>query len=679
MPLRWRALSLFIASLSHQYGCGVARTNRVNEANERDSDRETLERKMSAAAKLASVGYWEYDFVVNQITWSEDISHALGLPLTDRTRRWAEFRQLVHPDDRQAVDQRRREMRSGQHSFHATFRLLVPESGLRYVETVCEAVRDANGHTVRVVGAIQDASERMRAQEALRGSQERFQLALHATGLAPWEWDVNTNEVNFWPEWKRQLGYEPDQISNRYEEWESRLHPEDRDRVLTALRSYLDVHQPDYNLEFRLRHKSGTYRWIYSRGVVLRDATGRQTHMIGGHLDITQRKQLEEQYRQSQKMQAIGQLAGGIAHDFNNLLIVISGYADLVANEIGPSHPSRGDLDEIRAGAASAARLTRQLLAFSRRQILQPQVLDANEVLRRLEHLLARVIGENIRLIMNLSAVGRVIGDPGQIEQVIMNLAINARDAMPTGGRLMIETADVDLDSAFVAAHPGARAGRHVMIAASDTGAGMDEATRARLFEPFFTTKPPGRGTGLGLATVYGIVKQSGGSIWVDSEPATGSTFKIYLPVATGAVVDDSATPEINVNELRGIETVLVVEDQLEVRELIERTLRRFGYTVIGAPTGAIAIAAARAHEGAIHLLLTDVVLPGASGREIAWRLVAERKSMRVLYMSGYTDDAIVQHGLLETGLAFIQKPFTGEVLVRRIREVLAAEHPPTF
>ena len=298
--------------------------------------------------------------------------------------------------------------------------------------------------TVRQSGRLARSrtSRNEKAQAALRGSEERFQLALQATGLGPWDWDLTTNVVEFWPEWKRQLGYEPDEMPDRYEEWETRLHPEDRERVLEGLRAYLEGRRPEYALEFRLRHKNGTYRWIYTRGVVLRDASGRQTHMIGCHLDITERKQLEEQYRQSQKMQAVGQLAGGIAHDFNNLLVVIGGYADLVAEELGPSHRSRRDIDEIRTAARSAASLTRQLLAFSRRQILQPQVLDLNQILRRMQHMLGRVIGEHITLTMKpVRDRARLRGSgadrPGDHEPRGQR---PRRDA--EGGRLLIETAD---------------------------------------------------------------------------------------------------------------------------------------------------------------------------------------------------------------------------------------------
>jgi PAS domain S-box-containing protein len=648
---------------------------RATDSDQHDGEREALERKLSAAARLARLGYWEDDLLADRITWSEETCQLLDLPRTERTRTWTEFIGLVHPDDRAAIEQYRRQTLRGQEGFRARFRLTVPNQGVRYVETISVPVRDGHGRTVAAVGAIQDVSDVVQAQEALRGSQERLQLALEATGLGPWDWDLTTNTVDFWPEWKRQIGYEPHEIPNRYEEWESRLHPEDRERVLTALRAYLDGREPEYVLEFRLRHKNGTYRWIYTRGVVLRDANGRQAHMIGCHLDITERKQLEERYRQSHKMQALGQLAGGIAHDFNNLLVVINGYAELIAQELGRFHRAQRDLDEIRAAARSAANLTRQLLAFGRRQILQPQVLDLNQVLRRMQMLLGRTLGEDIILEMELSASDRVTADLGQIEQVILNLAVNARDAMPNGGHLIIETEDTDLDAAYVARHRGASVGRHVLLAVSDTGTGMDDDTRAHLFEPFFTTKPAGRGTGLGLATVYGIVKQSGGSIWVYSEPGTGSTFKIYLPVATGAIEAPPLPTDTAV--LRGTETVLVLEDQAEVRELIEKTLRGYGYSPIVAANGPEALAAVRAHDGAVHLMLADVVLPGTGGRELARQVVADRPSVRVLYMSGYTEDAIHHHGVLEPGLAFIQKPFTGDALVRKIREVLDADQPP--
>jgi two-component system, cell cycle sensor histidine kinase and response regulator CckA len=633
------------------------------------------ERMLDAVARLADVGYWEDDVETNRLSWSAQACAVIGVPPTERERAWDEFRQLVHPDDRPAVDHARARVHRGEALQCLGFRTLLSDGTTRWVETVAEPVRDQHGEIVRVVGAIRDVSDRKAAEGALRGSEERLQLALQATGLGPWDWDLTTNEAVFWPEWKRQIGYERHELLGGYQEWESRIHPDDRERVLLALRAYRAGNEPEYAAEFRLRHKNGSYRWIYTRGVTASDDTGKKTHMIGCHLDITERKQLEEQYRQSHKMQAIGQLAGGIAHDFNNLLTAINGYAELVAAELPPSHSSQQDVGQIRAAAMSAATLTRQLLAFSRRQILKPQVLVIDRTLYGMQQLLTRIIGENIELNIKLCASGRVMADAGQIEQVVINLAVNARDAMPDGGKLLIETADVDLDAMLVAHNPGAAIGRHVMIAVSDTGSGMDAETRAHLFEPFFTTKPAGRGTGLGLATVYGIVKQSGGSISVYSERGLGTTFKIYLPTTNAG----SEPPPIaaDTSALRGTETVLVVEDQGAVRDLIEKTLRRFGYAVITAGTTSQASTAVRGHSGPIDVMLTDVVLPDGNGREVARRTLAIRPSMRVLYMSGYTDEAIVHHGVLDEGLAFIQKPFTAEQIVQKIREVLDAELPP--
>jgi PAS domain S-box-containing protein len=673
----WRWLETSAALLAYRdraYVLCSARDVTV-EKQAQDAQQESA-RKLTAAARLAHIAYWEDDVLADRVSWSEEAAHVLGVPLTERTGTWREFMQHVHLDDRQYVEERRgRLLRDDEVGYRATFRLLLPDGGMRHVETIAEAVRDEDGRTFRTVGAIQDVSERRHVYEVLRLDQDRFQLALQATGLGFWDWDRHTDIVQFLPAGKRLLGLDPNEMPQRFEAWVDRLHPDDRERVLAAARACLEGRQPEFALEFRLRHEDGTDRWIYTSGVIVRDATGRPTHLIGCHLNITERKQLEEQFRQAQKMEAVGRLSAGIAHDFNNLLTVISGYAELVAEALGPSHRSRADLGEIQAAAASAAGLTRQLLAFSRRQVLQPQILDLNDVLRRVELLLRRVIGEDITLTLNLSALGRVNADPGQMEQVIMNLAVNARDAMPNGGQLTIETADVTLDDVFVAQHRGATAGRHVLVAISDTGRGMDDVTRVHLFEPFFTTKPSDKGTGLGLATVYGIVKQSRGSIWVYSELGKGTTFKIYLPIAAGAA--EPSPPPVDVQALRGTETVLVVEDQVDVRGVIEKTLSRYGYTLIAAANGPEAIATAQEYQGPIDVMLTDVVLPGASGREIAKQVIASHPSVRVLYMSGYTDDVIVQHGVLEPGLAFVQKPFTGDGLARRIREVLAADSPP--
>jgi PAS domain S-box-containing protein len=388
--------------------------------------------------------------------------------------------------------------------------------------------------------------------------------------------------------------------------------------------------------------------------------------------DVTDRVQLEALLRQSQRMEAVGQLAGGVAHDFNNLLTAILGYAELVGLRADVPKSAREEIGEIRKAAERAAALTRQLLAFSRKQVLEPVVLGVNELVSNLEKMLRRLIGEDVDLVTLLDpSVSNVRADAGQLEQVIVNLVVNARDAMPRGGRLTIETAEADLDEAYAQRHVAVRPGRYVMVAVSDTGTGMDAETKARIFEPFFTTKEKGKGTGLGLSTVYGIVKQSGGNIWVYSEPGKGTTFKVYLPrveeiLAEGAPRSQDSLPAV------GTETVLVVEDEPSIRTLSRRVLEARGYRVLEAGNGKDALERVRGEEGPIHLLLTDLVMPDMPGTELASRLEQLRPGVRVLFMSGYTDDGVVRNGLLGSGRAFLQKPFTPTILANKVREILS-------
>ncbi len=507
----------------------------------------------------------------------------------------------------------------------------------------------------------------------LREAQQRLQHVVSSSPSVLYTLRVEGRELV--PAWvsenvERFSGYTPQEIAGAGW-WAERVHPDDRAIVTAQIATLLS--ERHVAREYRFRHRDGTYHWVRDEQILIEDAAG-QREVVGSWSDVTERKRLEAQLLQSQKMESVGRLAGGVAHDFNNLLGVITGYGDLLQRDVGPRHPAFARVTEIRKAADRAAALTRQLLAFSRKQVLEPKVLDLNAVVADIEKMLRRLIGEDVQLVTVLGGdLGRVKADPGQMEQVIVNLAVNARDAMPEGGKLIIETGNVDLDAAYARGRPDARPGAHVMLAISDTGHGMDTETLSHMFEPFFTTKEQGKGTGLGLATVYGIVRQSGGHITVYSEPGHGTTFKVYLP--RFAEDEDEEVPMTRAAVAEpapsGTETILLVEDEASLRVMIREILESAGYEVLEGPTPEEALAAAGAHAATIHLVLTDVVLPRLSGRQVAEALRSSRPDVKVLFMSGYTDDAISHHGILDPGTHFIQKPFTTDGLLRRVRQVL--------
>jgi PAS domain S-box-containing protein len=473
------------------------------------------------------------------------------------------------------------------------------------------------------------------------------------------------------PSYFKVLGYTVDEL--RTSSSLDQIHPDDQQLVLDVTNETRRS-GVGRRIEFRMRHKDGHWVHLESTASVIPDASGRVDRLIIVNREISERRRLEEQLRQSQKMDAIGRLSGGVAHDFNNLLGVIIGYGEILEERIATTDPLRASVDQVLKAGRRAASLTRQLLAFSRQQVLEPKVMRLNAVVADMEKMLRRMIGEDIDLAISLEKnLGQIRADQGQIEQVIMNLAVNARDAMPDGGKLVLETINFEIDRAFASryAYP-VLPGNYVLITVSDSGTGMDAATQQRIFEPFFTTKEKGKGTGLGLSTVYGVVKQSGGYIDVFSTLGKGTTFNIYLPRIDGDAVGEeheSAAPVIK----RGTETVLLVEDEDMLRSLARNLLEMNGYTVLEAAQGEAALELADQTPGEIHLLLTDVVMPGINGRMLADKLKAQRPELRTMFMSGYTGQRVGEKAILEPGSIFLQKPFTREQLARKVREALEA------
>jgi hypothetical protein len=622
------------------------------------------EGRLKEAQRLAHVGSWEWDMESSRATWSEEMHRLFGIDRTPPT----DLRGLlaiVHPGDR---DRMKTALLSGiaaRQPFDVQVRIVQPAGDVRTILTRNEVVLDEKGSVAGLRGAVQDLTAAERVASALRESEERYRTLFENNPQSMWVYDVaslrflavNASAV-------AHYGYSREEFLAMTI---ADIRPEqDRDAVRASVTK--TPPGPARSGGWRHRRKDGSLLEveISSHSV----SFGAQPARLVLASDVTENRQLEERLRQSQKMEAVGRLAGGVAHDFNNILGVVLGYGDILSRRLPDGDALKGKVTEIVKAAERGAGLTRQLLAFSRQQVLQPRVLDLNVVMGEMDKMLRRLIGENIELKARpQEGLGAVMADPGQMEQVVMNLAVNARDAMPAGGSILLETRDVDLDESYVRMHPNARLGAHVMLAVSDTGEGMDAETLSRIYEPFFTTKPKGKGTGLGLSTVHGIVEQSGGSIEVYSEIGRGTTFKIFLPRVEGRT--EGAAAAVGTPPTTGTETVLLVEDEAALRGMLRETLEDAGYRVLEAARPAQALAIAGSHQGNIHMMLTDVVMPGMSGRELAEKLKPLRPGAPVVFMSGYTDDAIGHHGLLDAGTHFLQKPFTSQQLLVKCREVL--------
>ncbi len=561
-----------------------------------------------------------------------------------------------------------------------------------YSATVC---RDEAGNPVGVIAAARDIVERKqleeelrRAQdelgksvleqtgrlewtaEALRASEERYALAVQGSNDGIWDFNIATGEAYHSPRWKSILGFEGDEIPGNFKEWETRIHPEEYQLVMDRLKAYLDGETPAFEVEHRLLHKDAGYRWILSRGACLRDSQGRPYRMAGSITDITERKKLEQQLLQAQKMESIGILAGGLAHEFNNLLTAVSGFGQIVQETIPEDDElSQESIGQVLKAAERATELTRGLLAFGRKQILSPKPVHIDTLIRNTSRLIQRIIGEDIEFSIDSPGEKLTIkAAPGQIEQVLMNLATNARDAMPFGGSLTITTKQVIIKGGSEGEYDLSVPGRYALISVADTGTGIDKKSVGTIFEPFYTTKEIGMGTGLGLSIIHGIVKQHNGSILVSSEVGKGTTFNIYLPLYEGHVVAEKS--KMAEPTAAGTETVLVAEDEDIVRYFIKKILEKAGYRVIVADNGEEAVRRFEEHND-ISLVLSDVVMPRKNGREMMDEIRKIKPGVKVLFISGYAENVIRKKGIYEKGTGFIAKPFRKEELLRKVKEVL--------
>jgi two-component system cell cycle sensor histidine kinase/response regulator CckA len=621
------------------------------------------------------------DMLGRSLSWNAGIKRMLGyekaefigLPLAD----------LYTSEDQADAAPERDLAEAGERGRVSTERWIVRKDGTRFPALVSTAsVLDREGQVVGFAERLRDITEVRRVEEELGRSKEALDLANEAAGLGTWDHNLVTGELHWDARAKALFGLSSD-APVTYPGWTEAIHPEDLLTAEEVLERALRDRQP-FSTQYRVIWPDGSIHWLAVIGrASYGPGTGRPLRMRGILLDITERKRTEERLQEVMRLEAIGRLAGGIAHDLNNMLVAILGFSDLLAQSMGGNDPRLEDVRQISEAAARSADLTRQLLAFARRELIQPRRLDLNSIVRYAGGMLRPVLGENVRLVLQLSStVGPIHADPGRLEQILMNLVLNSRDAMPQGGRVTVETAGVTLESDGAAWQPQSEApppGRYAMLAVTDTGHGMDPATLQHIWEPFFTTKPAGKGTGLGLSVVYGSVKQSGGFVWVDSEVGRGTAVRVYWPEVLQEAGQLGELPAPRPAE-RGRETVLVVEDERVVRALIVRSLVRLGYRCVQAADAGEALQVLEQEEGHVDLVITDVVMPGISGGDLGLRLAERYPALPVLYTSGFADDDVIRRGLLDATRPFLQKPFNPAELGRKVREVLDSpavrEHP---
>jgi two-component system cell cycle sensor histidine kinase/response regulator CckA len=609
---------------------------------------------------------WEADGRTFRFTFvSPQAERILGFP----TKQWLEepdfWRRHTHPDDVEWCTRFCMDTSSTGRDHQFQYRMIAADGRVVWLQDVVTAKQEEDG-SIRLSGIMLDITERKETEAAIRVSEARYRSLVAASAQVVWTTDRD-GAMRQTREWCALTGQSEDEASGWG--WLDAVHADDRERAAQTINHALTAKR-GYGIEYRLRTRDGSVRHFSARAAPVLDPAGHILEWVGAAADVTEHRNLQDQFTQSLKMEAIGQLAGGVAHDFNNLLTVITGCGELLLEDLPAQSPSRELVQEMKRAGERAATLTRQLLAFSRKQLLAPRVLDLNEIISGSEKMLRRLVGENTEVITRLDPdLWPVMADAAQIDQMLMNLVMNACDAMTAGGRLVLETRNAELDKAWAQAHLEARSGPHVLLSVTDSGTGMSEEVKRHLFEPFFTTKAPGRGSGLGLATVYGIVKQSGGVIEVDSEPGEGTTVRVYLPVTTERASTGRSMPGLPTPG--GSEVLLVVEDEEAVRSLTRRVLTRGGYHVIEAREGREAMLVASEFPDHIDLLVTDVVMPEMGGVELARDLTALRPRLKVLFVSGYTDDAILRHGVLDHQVSFLQKPFTIDGLLRIVRDVL--------